>query len=298
LNADEVAVVVAQGEINPGEQPPGEIGGESTAALIEKARNDSRTKAIVLRVDSPGGEVFASEQIRRQIELTRAAGIPVVVSMGNLAASGGYWISMNANRIYADESTISGSIGVFGLVMSAPRALAKIGVHSDGVGTTRWAGAFDPTRALDPAVGELIQTTIDYDYARFIGNVARARGRTPQQIDAIARGRVWSGAQAKERGLVDAFGGIRDAIAAAAQLGKLQKGKFSVVYVEKEMTPFQKFFAGMSQNSNARAMLAASGLRGLFVPARTQDELMRGLSWLAAEKGKPFGAVAHCFCGL
>jgi len=298
LRGDAVAVVVASGEISGGQQPPGKVGGESTAALIARARNDDHVKALVLRVDSPGGEIFASEQIRREIELTRAANIPVVVSMGNVAASGGYWISMNANRIYADPSTISGSIGVFGLQMSGPRALEKIGVHSDGVGTTRWAGAFDPTRALDPAVGELIQTTIEHDYAEFIGNVARARGRTPQQIDAIARGRVWSGAQAKERGLVDAFGGMRDAIEGAAQLGKLDAGKYRVVYVEKEMTPFERFFAGISQNSNARSMLAASGLGGLFLPSKVQHDISNGLQWLDAERGKPFAAVAHCFCKL
>ncbi|MEO8743108.1 MAG: signal peptide peptidase SppA, partial [Lysobacteraceae bacterium] len=298
LNADQVAVVIAEGEISSGQQPPGKIGGESTATLIENARNNDHVKALVLRVDSPGGEVFPSEQIRRQVALTRAAGIPVVVSMGNVAASGGYWISMNANKIYADESTISGSIGIYGLVMSAPRALEKIGVHTDGVGTTRWAGAFDPTRALDPAVGELIQANITHGYAQFIGNVARARGRTPQQIDAIARGRVWSGAEAKDRGLVDAFGGINDAIADAAQLAKLKKDQFKAVYVEKPMSTFEKFFAGMSGNSSARAMLAASGLRGMFIPAHTQDELAHGLDWLNSQKGKPFSAVAHCFCGL
>ncbi len=298
LRGDVVAVVVASGEITSGVQPPGRIGGESTAALIARARNDDHVKALVLRVDSPGGEVFPSEQIRHEVELTRTAGIPVVVSMGNVAASGGYWISMNANRIYADPSTISGSIGIFGLVINVPRTLEKIGVHSDGVGTTRWAGAFDPTRAFDPAVGELIQSTIDHGYAQFIGNVARARGRTPEQIDTIARGRVWSGAQAKDRGLVDAFGGLRESIAAAAQLGKLDTGKYRVVYVEKEMTPFERFFASLGQNTNARALLAASGLRGLFVPAQTQDEIEHGLSWLGAQKGKPFSAVAHCFCGL
>ena len=298
LRGDVIAVVVAEGEISAGQQPPGKVGGESTAALIAKARNDEHTKALVLRVDSPGGEVFASEQIRREIELTRMAGIPVVVSMGNVAASGGYWISMNANRIYADPSTISGSIGIFGLVMSAPRALDKIGVHSDGVGTTRWAGAFDPTRALDPAVGELIQATIDHGYAQFIGNVALARGRTPQQIDAIARGRVWSGAQAKDRGLVDQLGGIRDAIDGAARLGKLNSGTYSVEYVEKQMTPFQKFFAGFTENARARSMLAASGLGGLFLPPQVQHDLADSMQWLDAEKGKPFSAVAHCFCGL
>lgn len=149
---DTVAVVVAQGEIVDGEQPPGVIGGVSTAALIRAAREDETVKALVLRVDSPGGGVFASEQIRREIELTKAAGIPVVVSMANVAASGGYWISMNADRIYADESTITGSIGIFGLMVNAPRALEKIGVRSDGVGTTPWAGAFDITRPMpEPA---------------------------------------------------------------------------------------------------------------------------------------------------
>jgi protease-4 len=298
LKQPRVAVVVAEGEIGAGDQPPGRIGGDSTAALIERARFDNTVKALVLRVDSPGGEVFASEQIRREIELTRAAGIPVVVSMGNVAASGGYWISMNANRIYADPSTISGSIGIFGLVMNGPRALAKIGVHTDGVGTTRWAGGFDPTRPLDPAIGTVIQSYIDHGYLQFIDKVAAARGRTPAQIDAIARGRVWSGAQAKERGLVDAFGGLRDAIRAAAQLGKLDPDHVAVQYVEKPMTPFERFFAGLSENARARSLLASSGLAGWVLPARTQDELQQGLGWLQAQQKRPFSALAHCFCGL
>ncbi|HEY2347202.1 MAG TPA: signal peptide peptidase SppA [Xanthomonadaceae bacterium] len=298
LRSETVAVVVAEGEISAGRQPPGKIGGESTAALIAQARNDGHTKALVLRVDSPGGEVFASEQIRREVVLTRDAGIPVVVSMGNIAASGGYWISMNANRIYADPSTISGSIGIFGLLINAPRVLDKIGVHSDGVGTTRWAGAFDPERPLDPAVGELIQANIDHGYAQFVGNVARARGRTPGQIDAIARGRVWSGAQAKERGLVDDFGGLQDAIAGAAQLGGLAKDQYRVEYVEKPMTPFERFFAGLTESSRARSLLAASGLGNVFLPAHTQDDLAHAMDWLGAARNKPFGAVAHCFCGL
>ena len=141
-------MVVAEGEIAGGEQPPGTVGGESTAALLREARDDDKVKALVLRVDSPGGEVFASEQIRREIVALKKAGKPVVVSMGDLAASGGYWISMNADRIYADPSTITGSIGIFGLIPTFPRALDKIGVHTDGVGTTRFAGAFDITRPL------------------------------------------------------------------------------------------------------------------------------------------------------
>ncbi|MEO5596111.1 MAG: signal peptide peptidase SppA, partial [Lysobacteraceae bacterium] len=298
LKQSRIAVVVAQGEITGGEQPPGEVGGESTAALIESARNDETVKALVLRVDSPGGEVFASEQIREQVALTRAAGIPVVVSMGNVAASGGYWISMNANTIYADPSTISGSIGIYGLMMKVPHTLEKIGVHTDGVGTTRWAGAFDPTRPLDPAVGEVIQANITHGYAQFIGNVAKARGQTPQQIDAIARGRVWSGAQAKQRGLVDAFGGLQDAIRAAAKLGGLSATNPPVEYIEKPMTPFQKFFAGMAGNTRAQSMLTGSGLAAWFLPAHTQEQLQHGLAWLVSQQKRPFNALAHCLCGL
>src|SRR5690606_21172104 len=149
----QVAVIVAAGEITGGDQPAGSIGGESTSALLRQARDDDDVKAVVLRVDSPGGEVFASEQIRREVALLKEAGKPVVVSMGDLAASGGYWISMNADRIYADPSTITGSIGIFGLIPNFTRSLDKVGVHTDGVGTTRYAGAFDITRPLDPDVG-------------------------------------------------------------------------------------------------------------------------------------------------
>ena len=219
-------MVVAEGEITGGEQPAGTIGGESTAALLRDARDDDNVKAVVLRVDSPGGEVFASEQIRREVAALKAAGKPVVVSMGDLAASGGYWISMNADRIYADPSTITGSIGIFGLIPTITRALDKIGVHTDGVGTTRYAGAFDITRPLDPAVGRVIQSVIDKGYRDFTGKVAKPRATQPvEQIDAIARGRVWSGAQAKERGLVDEFGGLEAAVADAARARQARQAR-------------------------------------------------------------------------
>src|SRR5690606_5616394 len=184
-----------QGDIIDGDQPPGTVGGVSTAQLVREAREDEDVHALVLRVDSPGGGVFPSEQIRREVELTRAAGKPVVVSMGDVAASGGYWISMNADTIYADPSTITGSIGIYVLLTTFPDTLAKIGVRVDGVGTTRFAGAFDPARPLDPIVGEVIQSVIERGYGQFIGKVAQARDRTPDAIDQVARGRVWSGAQ-------------------------------------------------------------------------------------------------------
>ena len=212
----QVAVVVAEGEIAGGELPPGKVGGESTSALLRDARDDDSVKAVVLRVSSPGGEVFASEQIRREVAALKEAGKPVVVSMGDVAASGGYWISMNADRIYADPSTITGSIGIFGLFPTIDRTLGKIGVRTDGVSTAKYAGAFDVTRPLDPGVATTVQSVIDKGYRDFTGKVAQARKRSVEQIDEVARGRVWTGAQALERGLVDAQGGLDAAVADAA----------------------------------------------------------------------------------
>ncbi len=294
---DTIAVVVAQGEIVDGEQAPGTVGGASTAALIREARENEDVKALLLRVDSPGGGVFPSEQIRREVELTRDAGIPVVVSMGNVAASGGYWISMNADVIFADPSTISGSIGIFGLWMSVPETLAKIGVRTGGVGTTRFAGAFDPTRPFDPAVGEIIQSVIDAGYADFTGKVAAAREQSVEAIDRIARGRVWSGAQAKERGLVDELGGLRAALARAAELAKLDAGRYRVDYIETQMSPFEKFMSDLGANSAARAVLRETGMaKVLLGPQSAQIE--QRLHWLGSARTHPIQAMAHCFCGL
>ena len=292
----EVAVVVAQGEITDGDQPQGVVGGESTSRLIRQAREDEEVKALVLRVDSPGGGVFPSEQIRREIELTRKAGKPVVVSMGNVAASGGYWISMNADRIYADPSTITGSIGIFGLWMSAPRALDKIGVHSDGIGTTPLAGAFDITRPLDSGAATLIQSVIEHGYAQFIGKVAVARGSAPSKVDAVARGRVWSGAQAKERGLVDALGGLAEAQAEAAKLAKLG-ATYDVQYVEKPMSAFEQVFLDMSRSARLSVLVRNFGPLPAVLGSETAERLQGELAWLQPRKGaSPIRAVAHCLC--
>ena len=295
---DKVAVVVAQGEISDGKQPQGTVGGDSTSELIRRAREDDNVKALVLRVDSPGGSVFPSEQIRREVELTKAAGKPVVVSMGNVAASGGYWISMNADRIYADPSTITGSIGIFGLWMSAPRALEKIGVHSDGVATTPLAGVFDPTRPLDPGAGALIQSVIDHGYAQFIGKVSLARNSSPEKIDNIARGRVWSGAQAKERGLVDVLGGLGEAQAEAAKLAKLGKD-YDVEYVEKPLSAFDQIFLDMSRRSALAGLVRSAGPAAALLGKDQIERVHAELSWLQRPKtGLPVRVVAHCFCGL
>ena len=298
----QVAVVVAEGEISGGDQPAGRIGGESTAALLRQARGDDEVKAVVLRVDSPGGEVFASEQIRREVELLKAAGKPVVVSMGDLAASGGYWISMNADRIYADPSTITGSIGIFGLIPNFARTLDKVGVHTDGVSTTRFAGAFDVTRPLDPEEGRVIQAVIDKGYADFTGKVAAARGKPVEEVDAVARGRVWSGAQAKERGLVDELGDLGDAIADAATRAQLgDKDKFRVTYIDKPASPFAQFMAGFAGSRIGAALLQDSGLARAAL-ARTMPETEAQLRFvenaLKDRSGAPVKSLAYCFCGL
>jgi protease-4 len=291
----QVAVVVAQGEIIDGDQPPGLVGGLSTAQLVRDAREDENVKALVLRVDSPGGGVFPSEQIRREVELTRAAGKPVVVSMGDVAASGGYWISMNADEIWADPSTITGSIGIYGLFLTIPDTLAKIGVRVDGVATTKIAGAFDPSRPLDPQVGEVIQSVIDQGYREFIGKVAQARKQSPEAIDEVARGRVWSGAQAKERGLVDQLGGLRDAIASAATRAGLDAAAHGVRYVEKELSPFEKFVVDATRNALVRSVTSELGLPAALLPARVERDLSRTLRLLQPEH-RPFRAIAYCFC--
>ena len=298
----QVAVVVAEGEIAGGDLPAGRVGGESTSALLRAARDDDDVKAVVLRVDSPGGEVFASEQIRREVDALKAAGKPVVVSMGDMAASGGYWISMNADRIYADESTITGSIGIFGMIPNFARSLDKIGVHTDGVGTTRFAGAFDVTRPMDPAVGQVIQSIINKGYADFTGKVAQARNKPVEAIDEVARGRVWSGAQAKERGLVDAFGGLKAAVADAANRAKLGDAeKFRVRYIEKSATPFSQFMTGFAGSRMGAWMLADSGVARMLL-ARSMPELDTQLRFVEDavkdRNGTPVKSLAYCFCGF
>jgi len=289
----QVAVVVAEGEIVGGDQAPGTIGADSLSRLVREAREDDDIKAVVLRVNSPGGEVFASELIRREVELTRGAGKPVIVSMGDVAASGGYWISMNANRIFAEPTTITGSIGIFGLFANIPDTLGKIGVHTDGVGTTPFAGAFDVRRPLDPQIGAVIQSVIDKGYRDFIGNVAKARGKTPEQIDAIARGRVWSGDQAKERGLVDELGGMSDAVAAAAQAANMGSN-YRVRYVEKQLT----FWERVAMDFNTEAMRGMGHALFPDVARFAAPDLRHELSLLRQLAGNKLGVFAYCFCEI
>lgn len=293
----QIAIVVAQGEITAGDQPAGIVGGESTATLIREARENEDIKALVLRVDSPGGEVFPSEQIRREVELTKAAGKPVVVSMANVAASGGYWISMNADKIYADESTITGSIGIYGLMIRTPKTLAKIGIHADGVSTTPWASAFDLSQPMTQSASTVIQAVIDRGYFQFVSKVSKAREQTYEQINENARGRVWSGAQAKEKGLVDAMGGLGDAVQDAAKRAKLKEGQYSVEYIEIPLTPFEEFITNLSGNSATQGFVRnLSPAIHLLQQTKSGQQISKDLIWLNSSAQKPINAVAHCLC--
>lgn len=300
----QVAIVVAEGAISGGKQPAGSVGGDSTSALLRAAREDDKVKAVVLRVDSPGGEVFASEQIRREVVALKAAGKPVVASMGDVAASGGYWISMDTDAIWADESTITGSIGIFGMIPNLSRALGKVGVSTDGVATTRFAGAFDPTRPMDPGVAQVIQAVIEKGYNDFIGGVAAGRGKSVEEVDQVARGRVWSGVQAHERGLVDSFGGLREAVADAAARAKLGgDDRWRIRYIEKEGTPFEQFLAQMGNSPVGAALLGRSGLADVLMLGRVLPQADADLRFVQqqlqqAGPGQPPKALAHCFCEL
>ncbi len=245
-----IAVIFANGAIMDGEETPGNVGGDTTASQIRDARLDPKVKAIVLRVNSPGGSVNASEVIRAELAAAGAAGKPVVVSMGGMAASGGYWISTPANYIVASPSTLTGSIGIFGVINTVENSLSSIGVHSDGVSTSPLAD-ISMTKALSPEVQQMMQLSIEYGYKRFITLVADARKRTPEQIDKIAQGHVWTGEDAKANGLVDSLGDFDDAVAKAAELAKLKQ--WHLDYYQDEPTVLDMVMDSMT--GSVRAML-------------------------------------------
>ncbi|EQD41055.1 protease IV, partial [mine drainage metagenome] len=195
-SGDGIAVIVAEGEIQDGEAPAGTIGGITTADLVRAAREDDQVKAVVLRIDSPGGSAHASELIRRELALTQAAGKPVVVSMGNLAASGGYWLSLSADEVIADPDTVTGSIGVFALIPTADGLMNKAGIHTGGVTTTWLSDADNLLRPLDPRFTQILQSSVSHLYQDFIQRTATARRLSPQAVDTVAQGRVWTGTQA------------------------------------------------------------------------------------------------------
>ena len=299
LFGDGIGVVVAAGEITDGTASPGAIGGQSTANLIRKAREDDQIKAIVLRVDSPGGSAYGSELIRRELELTRAAGKPVVVSMGSVAASGGYWIAMAADEVIADRSTVTGSIGVFSLIPTADKVADKLGIHTAGHTTTWLAGATNLLRPLDPRMGQLMQSSVNHIYNEFTTRAAAARKTTQAKIDEVGQGRVWTGLQAQERGLVDTIGSYGDALRSAAKRAKLGDG-YRVAYIERDESTFeqalQMFGASASQAINIQVKL---GLLEATVPKSVVAQAGKELAWLSdLNAGRnPFQAITHCMCG-
>ncbi|WP_256436999.1 signal peptide peptidase SppA [Escherichia coli] len=286
---DSIGVVFANGAIMDGEETQGNVGGDTTAAQIRDARLDPKVKAIVLRVNSPGGSVTASEVIRAELAAARAAGKPVVVSMGGMAASGGYWISTPANYIVANPSTLTGSIGIFGVITTVENSLDSIGVHTDGVSTSPLADV-SITRALPPEAQLMMQLSIENGYKRFITLVADARHSTPEQIDKIAQGHVWTGQDAKANGLVDSLGDFDDAVAKAAELAKVKQ--WHLEYYVDEPTFFDKVMDNMS--GSVRAMLPDEFQAMLPAPLASVASTVKSESDKLAAFNDPQNRYAFC----
>ena len=288
-----VGIVVASGEILDGHQPPGTIGGESTADLLRQARYDKAVKAVVLRVDSPGGSMFASEQILREVQTLRKAGKPVVVSMSSYAASGGYYISSAANQIFASPTTLTGSIGVFSVVPTFQRTLEKLGVKVDGLGTTAIAGDMRLDRALTPATRRILQTSVDHAYAEFLRRVADGRKKAVEDVDKIAQGRVWAGVDAQRIGLVDHLGGLKDATDAAAKLAQLS-ADYGVDYIEPELSLRQQLLMQLRSETLRMGQIA-----GFVAPRGDVERMLDPLLEQAraiARLNDPRGLYAYCWC--
>jgi protease-4 len=286
--AARIAVLVAQGTIVDGDQEPGNTGGDSFARLIREAREDDNIKAVVVRIDSPGGSAWASEVIRHELELTRRAGKPVIASMSAVAASGGYWIAVGADEIFAQATTITGSIGVFGLFPEIAEPMNRLGLTVDGVATAPLAAALDPRLPLSPEAADTLQLSVEYTYRRFINLVAQARKMKPEEVDRVARGRVWTGDEALAHGLIDKLGGLDTALAAAATRANLTD--YTVVWPAPRIHPMQQLLQQLL--TGARTDTAATRR----APARQlMNQLTTGLDALA-RWNDPRHVYAHCLC--
>lgn len=244
-----VGLISASGAIVDGEAPAGQIGSETLGKLIAEARK-KKVAALVLRIDSGGGSAFASEAIRQELLATREADIPVVISMGSVAASGGYWIATAGDRVWASPSTITGSIGVFGAFPTFEDSLEHLGIYNDGIGTSELAGTMRLDRPLPEAAASVLQQGVENTYTRFLNIVAEARGSTPKEVHKIAQGQVWTGRAAKQLGLVDELGSLDDAIADAARLADLED--FEIQEIQRDLTPGERFLRALSENVDAR----------------------------------------------
>ena len=288
-----VAVVVASGEILDGDQPPGTIGGDSTAKLIRQARLDPDVKALVLRVDSPGGSVLASEVIYRELKAFRASGKPLVVSMSGYAASGGYYISAPADEIWASPATITGSIGIFAIIPTVDRTLGKIGVSVDGVGTTPLSGQLRLDRPLGAEAKALLQSQINRGYDEFLERVSSGRKKNRADIDAIAQGHVWAGTDALRLGLVDHLGSFDEALKAAAHRAKLTD--YAPQFIEPELTWTQQLLLAFKTRMAGEFFAAGPDQRSLAQLSARLDPLAHQVAQLS-RFSVPNRVYAYCFC--
>ena len=295
---DSIAIVVASGNILDGTQAPGDIGGDSTSQLIRRATEDERVKALVLRVDSGGGSAFASDIILQELKAFQATERPLVVSMSSVAASGGYWISISSDEIWANRTTITGSIGIGGTFPTFQRSLDRLGIHVDGVGTTKLAGQLNIGREIGPDMDGFFEQTVRHGYELFIRRVAEARNRSVDDIDRVAQGRVWVGTDAQEVGLIDKLGQLEDAILSAVQLAGLETDKYEVEYLEMEL--------GLAEQLVLRLTQAVGPMLSVFgaMPSFFSQSFDRFVS-IVAEPAKllerlndPRGLYAYCFCDV
>jgi protease IV len=296
LHADgksRIGVIVAEGEILDGDQPPGTIGGDSTARLIRRARMDKNVKAVVLRVDSPGGSVMASEEIYRELQALREAGKPLVVSMSGYAASGGYYISAPADEIWASPATITGSIGIFAIIPTFDKTLGKVGVSTDGVGTTALSGQLRLDRPLGQEARALLQSQISRGYDEFLERVSSGRKKTRDQVDAIAQGHVWAGTDAHRLGLVDQLGSFNDAVKAAALRAKVSD--YAPEFIEPELTWAQALALQLRSHVAGALAHVSPGEAALAQLAQRLDPVTRGAERLA-RFSLPNHLYAYCFC--
>lgn len=291
-HANKVAVVVAEGEILRGYQPPGRVGAETLGERLRAVAEDERVKAVVLRINSPGGEVFASEQIRLELQALKDSGITVVVSMGDVAASGGYWIAMAADEIWASPATLTGSIGVFGLVPTFQRPLHNLGIHTDGVGTTPLAGKLRLDLPLDADLKRIFQRSTEHTYQEFLEVVSAARGMSVAAVDTVARGRVWSGQQAKERGLVDHLGTLPQATDSAARIAGLGSD-YQVEYSEPALSPLESLLLDLTGASVSWIGLASGPPD--WMSNTLVEQLLQDLRLFTAA-GNGLTLAAHCLC--
>lgn len=295
-NPNRIALIKASGEIHDGQASPGSIGSRTLAGLIREARNDERLKALVLRIDSPGGTVTGSEEIREELLAYKESGRPLVVSMDNVAASGGYWVATAADQIWAAPATITGSIGIFGVVPTFENTLDLLGLAVDGVGTTTMSGAAHLARPLAPEVERSMQLIVENGYARFLDIVGDARGMSADEVDAVGQGRIWSGQAAQALGLVDELGSLDDALDAAAALAGLDS--YETNLLSPRLPPLQVFLRDLLQNTRLDALLTgwpgssreASLLQGLL--AELPDEPLRLL--LQARERTSFVQCLEC----